>query len=288
MFTQSLSPAIPLQARPAARAATDIELIARIAAGDALAMRVLYARHNLRVYRFVLRLTGNPSVAEDVISETFLDVWRQAGRFEGRSAVSTWLLAIARHKGYAAMRRRTEEALDEDMAATIADPADDDAAPLGLARRAGGKRHPPDARSRGLVAAGPDRRHDVPDEVEDVEPGRHLSSGLGHLRGIQLGDVLPRRDIRADDGPGRCPDEEVRGGQVEAGVREAGEHSGLPGDPGDATTAEHERAAPVRHAPMLSRALRGRSPAEHAGTGVAPNVLARERTGTRTFWSVLR
>ena len=125
MFTQSLSPAIPLKARPATRAATDVELIARIAAGDSLAMRALYARHNLRVYRFVLRLTGNPTVAEDVISETFLDVWRQAGRFEGRSAVSTWLLAIARHKGYAAMRRRTEETLDEDMAATIADPADD-------------------------------------------------------------------------------------------------------------------------------------------------------------------
>ena len=54
-------------------------------------MQVLFARHHVRVYRFVLRLVGNPSVAEDLISEVFLDVWRQADRFEGRSAVSTWL-----------------------------------------------------------------------------------------------------------------------------------------------------------------------------------------------------
>src|SRR6476646_5684764 len=75
---------------------SDEVLIGRIANGDRLAMQVLFARHHLRVYRFVLRLVRAESVAEDLISEVFLDVWRQAGRFEGRSAVSTWLLAIAR------------------------------------------------------------------------------------------------------------------------------------------------------------------------------------------------
>ncbi len=80
------------------QATSDEVLIGRIAKGDRLAMQVLFARHHVRVYRFVLRLVGNPSVAEDLISEVFLDVWRQADRFEGRSAVSTWMLAIARFK----------------------------------------------------------------------------------------------------------------------------------------------------------------------------------------------
>jgi RNA polymerase sigma-70 factor, ECF subfamily len=107
------------------QATSDEALISRIAAGDKLAMQVLYARHHVRVYRFVLRIVGNSSVAEDLISEVFLDVWRQAGKFEARSAASTWMLAIARFKALSAMRRKPEEELDEDMAGAIEDPADD-------------------------------------------------------------------------------------------------------------------------------------------------------------------
>lgn len=104
---------------------SDADLIGRIASGDRLAMQVLFSRHHVRVYRFVLRLIGNETVAEDLISEVFLDVWRQADRFEGRSAVSTWILAIARFKALSAMRRRSEEALDDHAAAALEDPADD-------------------------------------------------------------------------------------------------------------------------------------------------------------------
>jgi RNA polymerase sigma-70 factor, ECF subfamily len=107
------------------QATSDEALISRIAAGDRLAMQVLFARHHVRVYRFVLRLVGNPTVAEDLISEVFLDVWRQAGKFEARAAVSTWLLAIARFKALSALRRKPEEELDEETAGAIEDPADD-------------------------------------------------------------------------------------------------------------------------------------------------------------------
>src|ERR1700756_3079307 len=100
-----------LSANPAT---SDEVLIGRIASGDRLAMQVLFARHHVRVYRFVLRLVREESVAEDLISDVFLDVWRQAGRFEGRSAVSTWLLAIARFKALSALRRRPDEELDEE------------------------------------------------------------------------------------------------------------------------------------------------------------------------------
>ena len=56
---------------------SDEVLISRIAAGDRLAMQVLYARHHVRVYRFVLRLVRNEATAEDLISEVSLDIWRQ-------------------------------------------------------------------------------------------------------------------------------------------------------------------------------------------------------------------
>jgi RNA polymerase sigma-70 factor (ECF subfamily) len=104
--------------------ASDEVLIRRIADGDRLAMQVLFARHHVRVYRFVLRLVNDASIAEDTISEVFLDVWRQAGRFEGRSAVSTWLLSIARFKALSVLRKRKDEELDEDAAAAIPDTAD--------------------------------------------------------------------------------------------------------------------------------------------------------------------
>ena len=87
-------------------------------------MQVLFARHHVRIYRFVLRLVRDQWKAEDLISEVFLDVWRQADRFEGRSTVSTWLLAIARFKALSALRRKPEEGLDEDAALEIEDLAD--------------------------------------------------------------------------------------------------------------------------------------------------------------------
>jgi RNA polymerase sigma-70 factor (ECF subfamily) len=106
------------------QATSDEVLIGRIAQGDRLAMQVLFARHHVRVYRFVLRLVGNPSAAEDLISEVFLDIWRQADRFEGRSAVSTWMLAIARFKALSALRKRPDEELDDEAAEAIEDVSD--------------------------------------------------------------------------------------------------------------------------------------------------------------------
>jgi RNA polymerase sigma-70 factor, ECF subfamily len=104
---------------------SDEVLISRIANGDRLAMQVLFARHHVRVYRFVLRLVRNEATAEDLISEVFLDVWRQAAKFEGRSAVSTWMLSIARFKALSALRRKPEQELDEETAAAIEDHSDD-------------------------------------------------------------------------------------------------------------------------------------------------------------------
>jgi RNA polymerase sigma-70 factor, ECF subfamily len=110
---------------PPLEAAADEALIARIAGGDRDAMRALYLRHHVRVHRFAIRLVRNSAVAEDIISDVFLDVWRRAGSFEGRSAVSTWLLAIARFKALSVLRRKPAEELDEKDAAAVPDPLDD-------------------------------------------------------------------------------------------------------------------------------------------------------------------
>jgi RNA polymerase sigma-70 factor, ECF subfamily len=103
---------------------SDEALVQLIASGDKKALQILFARHNVRVFRFVLRFLGDESLAEDLVSEVFFDVWRQADRFESRSQVSTWLMAIARNKALTVLRRRTTEELDEEVAEFIEDPAD--------------------------------------------------------------------------------------------------------------------------------------------------------------------
>ena len=104
---------------------SDETLLRAIAGGDKHAMQVLYGRHNVRVYRFVLRLIADASLAEDVVSEVFLDVWRRAASFKAKSQVSTWLMAIARHKALSALRGRSHEQLDDRAMTAIVDPADD-------------------------------------------------------------------------------------------------------------------------------------------------------------------
>lgn len=108
----------------AAQATSDEMLLESIAAGERTAMHVLYARHNVRVFRFILRIVSDASVAEDLVSQVFLDVWRTAGQFEGRSQVSTWMLAIARFKALTALRNRRHEDIDQEEVLQIADGGD--------------------------------------------------------------------------------------------------------------------------------------------------------------------
>ena len=127
MYVDFSRPAVasPVRAGPAPlQTVTDEALVSRIAAGDREAMRALYVRHHVRLFRFVVRLVRKQMLADDIISEVFLDIWRQAGSFEGRSAVSTWLLAIARFKALSALCRKPEEELGEEAAANVADPMD--------------------------------------------------------------------------------------------------------------------------------------------------------------------
>jgi|SRR6185312_2407722 len=110
---------------------SDEVLIKEIAAGDKSALRTLFMRHQVKVYRFVLRIVRDAALAEDTVSETFIDAWQHAGRYEGRASVSSWLLGIARHRALDAARRRPAEPLDCDAAQNAVDPAHDPEAQLG-------------------------------------------------------------------------------------------------------------------------------------------------------------
>ena len=103
----------------------DRDLIARTAAKDRAAMHALFARHNVRVFRFLMGRVRNEAIAEELTNEVFLEVWRKAGRYEGRSAVSTWLLAIAHNMAMSQMRKRREDELEDKVAEQMADSGDD-------------------------------------------------------------------------------------------------------------------------------------------------------------------
>jgi len=103
---------------------TDRALVDRVAKGDRAAVRLLFMRHHARVYRFVARQTGSEMMADDIANEVFLELWKQAPGFEGRSEVSTWLLGIARFKALSMLRKKKEDWIDDDDAAQVPDSAD--------------------------------------------------------------------------------------------------------------------------------------------------------------------
>jgi RNA polymerase sigma-70 factor (ECF subfamily) len=102
----------------------DLDLVRRIASGDRMAMRALYGRHQLKVHRFITGMVRDAALAEDLVNDVFFDVWQQAGRFEARSTVSTWLLGIARFKALSARRKRRDDELDDETAQAVPDGAD--------------------------------------------------------------------------------------------------------------------------------------------------------------------
>src|ERR1700732_4907660 len=108
----------------AAQAPSDEMLLESIADGGRTAMHILYSRHHVRVYRFILRMVRDATTAEDLASQVFLDVWRTASQFQGRSQVSTWLLSIARFKALTALRQRRHEDLDQEEMLDIPDAAE--------------------------------------------------------------------------------------------------------------------------------------------------------------------
>jgi RNA polymerase sigma-70 factor (ECF subfamily) len=107
------------------RLIADDQLIARVAAADSVALETLYMRHQNRVFGFIARIVRDEAVAEELTNEVFVDVWKHAGGYEGRSRATTWLLSIAHNRAISALRKRREEPWDDETAGGLADEADD-------------------------------------------------------------------------------------------------------------------------------------------------------------------
>jgi len=101
--------------RSGASAAREAELITRIAAGDRKAFEELYNLYHRRLARFLTRLTRHFDVAEEIINDTFLIVWRKARDFRGDSQPSTWILGIAYRRARNAFRSATRITQGENL-----------------------------------------------------------------------------------------------------------------------------------------------------------------------------
>jgi RNA polymerase sigma-70 factor, ECF subfamily len=89
------------------RSATEAEAIRLAQAGDAAAFEHLYGLHSRRVYALCLRMVGNPSDAEDLMQEAFLQLFRKIGTFRGESAFSTWLHRMTVNVVLMRLRKKT-------------------------------------------------------------------------------------------------------------------------------------------------------------------------------------
>jgi RNA polymerase sigma-70 factor (ECF subfamily) len=112
-----------LVARGASRskAATDLELLEGIRAGDRLAFEQLYTFYRPRLTRFLMNLVHRPALVEEVLNDTMMVVWEWPHSFHGASKFSTWLFAIAYRKVMKGLRRQDEAVEDKQQDQRVSD-----------------------------------------------------------------------------------------------------------------------------------------------------------------------
>jgi RNA polymerase sigma-70 factor (ECF subfamily) len=104
-------------------------LLAAVAKGDQVAFERLYAATRAKLYGVVLRILRRTDLADEVMQETYLKVWRNAGDFNPRIATPvTWMVAIARNTALDLLRKKTESALEDEPG--VLEPAAEQADPL--------------------------------------------------------------------------------------------------------------------------------------------------------------
>ena len=88
----------------------DSAVLRAVAAGDGAALGELYRRHGRALFGYLLRMSGDRMVAEEILQDTLVAVWRGAGSFEARASVRTWLFGIARRQALQRLRKRSPPA----------------------------------------------------------------------------------------------------------------------------------------------------------------------------------
>ncbi len=85
---------------------TDTQLLQLISAHDTVAFATLYDRHATVVYSLLVRIVCDPKAAEDLLQESFWQVWQKADQYAGSGTVAAWLLRIARNKAFDELRHQ--------------------------------------------------------------------------------------------------------------------------------------------------------------------------------------
>ena len=107
-------------------------LLGAVARGDEAAFERLYEATRAKLYGVLLRILGKPALAEEVMVETYLKIWKTADQFDPATASPiTWLVAIARNRAIDIVRKRGDASIDEEP--EVSQAASD--APAPLARR---------------------------------------------------------------------------------------------------------------------------------------------------------
>ncbi len=99
-------------------------LIAQISAGDKAAFSAFYREFERPAFRFIMSKLNDPFEANDILHEVFMEVWRSAGKFEGRSTVKTWLFGIAYRKTMDRFRKSSRVTLTDEVPEEIDESVD--------------------------------------------------------------------------------------------------------------------------------------------------------------------
>lgn len=93
---------------------TDIELMQRVASNDSKALEALYNRYSSLLYTIIKKIVNNEKIAEEVLSDVFVIIWRKINLFNFSTAdVYAWLITLSRNKAVDALKRSKEEELAE-------------------------------------------------------------------------------------------------------------------------------------------------------------------------------
>lgn len=160
---------------PVASRSSDAQLVATVAAGDTAALAELYDRHADAIYRAAFRRSGDRTIAEEVLQDTYLALWNRAELFDpGQGSLVTWLSTIARNRAIDRLRHQGRRPPAVPLSAVM---SDDERDGNGLDR----------ALSHGTLLGSGAASVDPELLLQDAATRREISDALG---------TIPRRERR--------------------------------------------------------------------------------------------